>query len=158
MENSNRNQRSGNRRREVKSEFDHKMISLRRVARVMAGGRRFSFSAVVVLGDRNGRVAVGTGKGGDTTKAIDKAMNQGKKQLLKIPRTKSHSLPRPVEAKYGSSRIIMQPAPGRGLVAGSAIRTVLELGGLTDVNAKILSRSKNKLNIARATILALSNL
>jgi len=152
------NQRRGGRRpgREaVKSEFDHKVIDVRRVARVVAGGRRFSFFVVVVIGDRRGRVAVGTGKGGDTSLAIDKALRLAKKHLLTLPLTKNHSLPRATDAKYSSARIVIRPAPGRGLVAGSAVRLVLALAGVTDVTAKILSRSKNKLNIARATIQAL---
>jgi len=138
-----------------KPEFDHQIVNIRRVARVMAGGRRFSFSVVVVIGDKKGRVGVGIGKAGDTSLAIEKAINDGKKHLLKIKLNSNGSITHEVDTKYNSARIIIKPAPGRGLVAGSAVRTVLELAGIHHVNAKVLSRSKNKLNIARATIEAL---
>ncbi len=141
-----------------RSEFDHKVISVRRVARVVAGGRRFSFSVVVVIGNRKGKVGVGLGKAGDTTLAIDKAMNAAKKGLLILPLTETNSIPHQIEAKFGSSRIEIRPAPGKGLVAGSAVRTVLDLAGVRDITAKVHSRSKNKLNIARAAILALAKL
>lgn len=139
-----------------KPEFDHQIVNIRRVARVMAGGRRFSFSVVVVIGDKKGRVGVGIGKAGDTALAIEKAINDAKKHLIKLKLTKHNSLPHELESKYNSARIIIKPAPGKGLVAGSAVRTVFELAGIRDVNAKVISRSKNKLNIARATIKALT--
>ena len=138
-----------------RGEFDQVTIDVRRVARVMAGGRRFSFSLVVVIGDRKGRVGVGLGKGADTALAIDKATRDAKKHLLTITRTASGSIPHQVRAKYASSTVEIIPSSGRGLVAGSAMRTVLDLGGVTDVVAKIHTRSKNKLTIARATIAAL---
>jgi small subunit ribosomal protein S5 len=124
----------------------------------MAGGRRFSFSVVLVAGDKKGRVGVGIGKAGDTALAIDKAMNDAKKRMITVPRTDIFSIRHEVEAKYGSSSIILKPARGKGLVAGSSVRTVLELAGVKDVSAKILSRSKNKLNNARVTVVALKRL
>src|SRR3989338_8923070 len=129
--------------------------SIRRVTRVVAGGRRFNFSVAIVLGDHKGSVAVGTGKAGDTSLAIDKAVRDAKKHLFKVPLTKHNSISHDVRAKYASSTICLTPAPGRGLVAGSAVRTVLELGGITNVTGKLLSRSKNKLNNARAAVEAL---
>lgn len=155
--------REGNRERKPRrdrnagsgSEPEQKIIDIRRVTRVVAGGRRFSFSVALVVGDKNGRVGVGLGKGSDTAIAIDKALKQGKKAMIKIPFTKNRSIKREVEAKYCSARVYIQPAKGKGLVAGSSLRNVLDLAGITDVNAKILSRSKNKLNIARAAIEAL---
>ncbi len=142
----------------AKPEFDHKMISIRRVTRVMAGGRRFSFSVVVVAGNHKGKVGVGIGKAGDTSLAIDKALNNAKKHLLTLPLTKNNSLPHEVSAKFGSSRVFIKPAPGRGLSAGSSVRVVLDLAGVHDVNSKVISRSKNKLNIARAAVAALAQL
>ena len=124
----------------------------------MAGGRRFNFSIAVVVGDRKGRVGVGIGKGADTALAIDKAARDAKKRLLAVSRTASGSIPHEAEAKYASSVVKIIPSPGRGLVAGSAMRTVLELAGVSDVVAKIHSRSKNKLTIARATVAALAKL
>ncbi len=141
-----------------RGEFDSVTIDVRRVARVMAGGRRFSFSLVVVIGDKKGRVGVGLGKGGDTALAIDKATRDAQKHLFTIPRTSSNSIPHAVSAKYASSTVEIFPSQGRGLVAGSAMRTVLDLGGVTDVVTKIHTRSKNKLTIARATVAALKKL
>ena len=141
-----------------RSEFDQVTIEARRVARVMAGGRRFSFSVAVVIGDRAGRVGVGLGKAADTASAIDKATRDAKKHLIMIPRTKESSIAHDVCAKYASSTVEIIPSPGRGIVAGSAVRTVLDLGGVTDVVSKIHTRSKNKLTIARATVEALKKL
>jgi small subunit ribosomal protein S5 len=152
----------GNRSREraprERSEFDQATLEVRRVARVMAGGRRFSFSVTVVIGDRKGRVGVGLGKGADTALAIDKAVRSAKKNLITVPLTESNSIVHAVNARYGSSDVEIIPSPGRGLVAGSAMRIVLEYAGVTNVVTKILSRTKNKLTIARATIVALKSL
>ncbi len=141
-----------------RSEFDQATLDVRRVARVMAGGRRFSFSVTVVIGDKKGRVGVGLGKGADTALAIDKAVRSAKKAMITVPLTGSRSIEHDVSAKYASSTVEIIPSPGRGVVAGSAMRTVLEYAGVTDVIAKIQTRSKNKLTIARATIEALKKL
>ncbi|MCC7500586.1 30S ribosomal protein S5 [Candidatus Nomurabacteria bacterium] len=141
-----------------KSEFDQKMINIRRVARVMAGGRRFSFSVAIIIGNKKGKVGVGLGKAGDTTLAIDKAVRDAKKRMITVPLTKNNSIAHDVDAKYNASRIMLIPAKGRGLVAGSSVRPVLELAGVTDVIGKIHSGSKNGLNNARAAIEALKNL
>jgi small subunit ribosomal protein S5 len=139
----------------ARAEFDQKIISIRRVARVMAGGRRFNFSVAMVLGNKNGKVGVGIGKAGDTQLAVDKAMRDAKKNMIVVPLTKDGCLPHDVRAKLASSDVMIMPAPGRGLVAGSSVRNVLELAGVKDVTAKIFSRSKNKLNNARAAVKAL---
>lgn len=152
-----RSPRAGRAPRE-RSEFDQVTLEARRVARVMAGGRRFSFSLTVVIGDKNGRVGVGIGKGADTALAIDKATRDAKKHLITVVRTKRGSIAHDVSTKYSSSTVEIIPSPGRGLVAGSAMRTVLELAGVTDVVAKIHTRSKNKLTIARATVAALAQI
>ncbi len=141
-----------------RSEFDQVTIDVRRVARVMAGGRRFSFSVTLVIGDRKGRVGVGLGKGADTALAIDKAMRDAKRNLITVPLTREGSIAHDVAKKYASGTVTIIPSPGRGIVAGSAMRTVLELAGVKDVVGKILTRSKNKLTIARATVAALSTL
>lgn len=140
-----------------RSEFDQATIDVRRVARVMAGGRRFSFSVTVVIGDKKGRVGVGLGKGADTALAIDKAVRDAKKHLITVPLTSDNSIRHDVSVKYASSIVSIIPSPGRGLVAGSAMRTVLEYAGVTNVVAKILTRTKNKLTIARATVAALKS-
>lgn len=139
----------------VRPEFDHKVITVRRVARVVAGGRRFSFSVALVAGDRKGSVGVGIGKGTDTALAVEKAMRNAKKNMMRLKLTKTMSIPHDVSAKFSSARIVMIPAAGRGIIAGSSARNVLHLAGMRDVTAKILSGSKNKLNIARVTVEAL---
>lgn len=140
---------------ERRSEFAQKLIGIRRVARVMAGGRRFNFSAALVLGDKKGRVGVGLGKAADTAQAIEKATRAAKKAMIQLNLTKNRSIPHNTEAKYCASRVEIRPSAGRGLVAGSSVRTVLELAGVSDVTAKLLSRSKNPVNNARAAIEAL---
>jgi len=144
--------------RESRSDLAQKVIKIRRVTRVVAGGRRFSFSVVVVVGDKNGSVGVGIGKGSDTAIAIEKAIKSAKKNMIKIKKTDTNSLPHEVRAKYNSADVLIIPVPGKGLVAGSAVRNVLDHAGITDITAKILSRSKNKLNIARATVKALAEI
>ena len=150
--------RPGSRAPRVRSEFDTKMINIRRVARVVAGGRRFSFSVALIVGNKKGKVGVGLGKAGDTTLAIDKATRDAKKRMITVPLTKENSITHEVKAKYSASQVSMMPAKGRGLVAGSSVRPVLELAGVTDVVAKIHSGSKNGLNNARAAIEALGKL
>ncbi len=140
-----------------RSEFEQATIEVRRVARVMAGGRRFSFSVTVVIGDKKGRVGVGLGKGADTALAIDKAVRDAKKHLITVARTADGSIAHDVSVKNSSSIVTIVPSPGRGIVAGSAMRTVLEHAGVTNVVAKILTRTKNKLTIARATVDALAS-
>ena len=142
-----------------KGDFDHKVIDVRRVARVVAGGRRFTFRVTVVAGNKKGEVGVGTGKGGDTSMAIEKAFRAAKKHKIAPRLTAEFSIPRRVEAKFVSARVLLQPAAkGSGLIAGSSVRTVLDMAGIKNVNAKILSKSKNKLNNAQATITALKML
>ena len=140
----------------ARPEFEHKVINVRRVTRVVAGGRRFSFSVALVAGDRKGSVGVGIGKAGDTALAIEKAMRSAKRNMIKVKLTKTMSIPHDVKAKFSSARILMMPASGRGIVAGSSVRNVLHLAGIKDVTAKIFSGSKNKLNIARVAVKALS--
>lgn len=157
--NARRPRRAGGRRDErVRSEFDQKIINIRRVARVVAGGRRFSFSVAVAIGNKKGKAGVGIGKAGDTQLAIEKAARDARRHLIEVPMNKHQHIPHDVQVKLGASTVMIIPAPGRGLVAGSSVRTILELAGVKDVTAKILSRSKNRLNNARATIAALKKL
>ena len=153
-----RRPRRGGRQERPKPEFDQKIVSIRRVTRVMAGGRRFSFSVSMVIGDKKGKVGVGIGKAGDTQLAIEKAVRDAKKNMLQVPMDAEGRIPHDVHVKYASSEVMIMPARGRGLVAGSSVRTVLELAGVKDVTAKLFSRSKNKLNNARAAVEALKEL
>lgn len=139
----------------AKPEFDQKTLSVRRVTRVASGGRRFSFSVAIVAGNRRGMVGVGTGKAADTALAMDKALRNAKKNMVRLNLDKGLSIPHDVEAKYSSAMVSIRPNKTRGLVAGSSIRAVLELGGVKNVTAKLWSGSKNRLNIARAAMLAL---
>jgi small subunit ribosomal protein S5 len=140
-------------------EYEHKVIDVRRTARVTAGGRRFSFRVAVIIGNRNGEVGVGLGRGRDVAVAVDKAIKDATKRKVKLSFSKNRSILHETEAKFGSAVVILKPAkPGRGLVAGSSLRVVLDLAGFQDVVAKVLSKSRNKLNIARATISALKKL
>ena len=126
---------------------------------MVAGGRRFSFRVTLVAGNRKGGVGVGIGKGADTALAIEKAFRSAKKNLISVALTKNASIAHEVEAKFGSAKVYIKPASaGKGLVAGGAARTVLDLAGVQNVTAKILSPSKNKINNARATIKALESL
>lgn len=156
----NNNRRGGGDRKprrepRAKPEFDQKIIDIRRVTRVASGGRRFSFSVALVAGNRKGKVGVGTGKAGDTSLAIEKALKNAKKNMIDVSLTKSMSIPYEIQAKYCSSRVEMLPAKGKGIAAGSSVRDVIELAGINDVVAKLRSGTKNKLNNARVAIKAL---
>jgi len=138
-----------------KPEFDQKMVSIRRVTRVVAGGRRMTFAVAIAIGDKKGSVGLGTGKGGDTAIAITKALRQAKKNMFKIKLTKEMSILHEVSAKFSSSQLIIRPNYGKGLVSGSTVRDMLILAGIKNVTAKLHSGSKNKLNNARVAYKAL---
>src|SRR3989338_1526456 len=143
----------------VSPEFDQKMIDLRRVARVVAGGRRFSFRATLVVGNRKGEVGLGTAKASDTAAAIQKAFRQALKKTIKISLTDSGSIAHDVYGMFARAKVLIRPAvEGHGLVAGSSVRTVLDFAGIKNASAKILSHSKNKISNARAAIEALKSL
>lgn len=153
--NSSRGRSSFNR---VKPEFDQKILDIRRVTRVVAGGRRFSFSVALVAGDKKGSVGLGLGKAGDTALAINKALRNAKKNMVKLNLTKTMSIPHELSAKFSSSSVMLKPNKGRGLVAGSVIRDIIKLSGMKDITGKIQSNSKNKLNNAKAVMAALSQI
>ena len=146
-----------NKRRGMKKDrmdYEQKLLELARVTRVVKGGRRFRFRAVVVAGNKNGKVGVGVGKGQDVSESVRKAFNNAKKNMVQIKRFNS-TIACDSKAKFGSARVILKPArPGRGIVAGGAVRTVVDLAGIRDVVSKSLG-SPNKLSLARATVIAL---
>ncbi len=145
--------RKKNQRRE-KPEYEQKLLELARVTRVVKGGRRFRFRAVLVIGNRNGKVGVGVAKGIDVSESVQKAFNNARKNIVQIKRRNS-TIACPMEAKFGSARVMIKPAkPGRGIVAGGAVRSVVELAGIRDIVSKSMG-SANKLNVARATLKAL---
>ncbi|MEK9194607.1 MAG: 30S ribosomal protein S5 [Patescibacteria group bacterium] len=143
----------------VKSEFKDKVLEVRRVTRVMAGGKRFSFRATVVVGDEKNRVGVGIAKGLDVQSAVAKAKRYAEKNLITVPIKDGRTIPYDIEAKYSAARIRLKPARmHHGLIAGGSSRAVLELAGVKDISAKILGRTTNKLTNAMATIAALKKL
>lgn len=157
---SGRDASAGKRRRaprpREKSEFDQSIIDLARVTRVTRGGKQMSFRAMIVIGDRKGRVGIGMGKGQDVTIAINKAVNQAKKKMVRIPINEGGTIPYNIKKKLGASVIMMRPAPtGTGIIAGGVMRMIFELGGVKNVVAKIYG-AKNRINNAKATIDALA--
>lgn len=138
--------------------FIERLIKISRVSKVTKGGKKLSFRAIVVIGDENGQVGVGVAKADDVVNAFKKAKNNGRKNLRKVPLTKSLSIPHNVTGNFGACKIIMRPSiEGSGVIAGGAVRTVLEVAGVKNVIAKQLG-SNNLLNNARASIVALDNL
>ncbi len=144
--------------RREKPEFDQKILSIRRVTRVVSGGRRFSFSVTMLVGDKKGRVGLGLGKSADTTLAINKAVASGKKHMITVRTTPDMSISHSVEGKFKASRVMLMPNKGKGLVVGGAIRDIIVLAGLKNITGKIFSRSKTHLNNAKAAMNALQDL
>lgn len=142
-----------------KNGFEESLLDVARVTRVVAGGKRLSFRATLVVGNKSKhQVGVGVSKGQDVAQAIQKANNNAKKNLITVPIV-NETIPHEVKAKYKSAKVIIKPAKkGRGIRAGGAVRTVLKLANVPNANAKILSSSSNAINNARVTILALSKL
>jgi len=144
------------RRNEVR--FTERLIKISRVSKVTKGGKKLSFRAIVVIGDEKGQVGVGVAKADDVVNAFKKAKADGRKNLIKIPITKSLSIPHRVNGNFGACKIIMRPSiEGSGVIAGGSVRTVLEVAGIKNVIAKQLG-SDNLLNNARAAICALGSL
>lgn len=143
---------------ERREELESRLIDLARVARMMAGGRRMKFRAVVVVGDKKGRVGLGVAKGQDVSLAVAKATAKAKKNIIRVTLIKG-TIPHLIEAKYGSSKILLKPGrQGGGIVAGGAVRVVCGLAGIENIVGKTIGRTTNKLNNARATIKALQQL
>lgn len=140
------------------SEFKEKVLDMRRVARVMAGGKRFKFRATVVIGNEKGSVGIGIAKGIDVAQAVEKAKAHAKKNLIAI-KLKNQTIPYEVDAKFSAARVLIKPAKeGHGLKAGGAVRTVLLLVGIKDASSKCLGGTKNKLTNAMATVEALKKI
>lgn len=149
--------RSRNPREQEEKQFDERVVNIDRVARVVKGGRRFRFRALVVVGDRKGQVGIGIAKGADVTTAVAKAVDVAKKNFIKV-NLYNGTLPHDAEEKVGGAKILIKPAaPGTGLIAGGVVRTVLEVAGVSNVLSKSLG-STNKINTAYATIAALQKI
>jgi len=141
-----------------REEFESKLLDLARTSHTRAGGRRIGFRAVMVTGNKEGKVGVGVAKGRDVAQAVEKATRLAKKNLIEIPII-SDTIPHEVSAKFGAAKVILKPQRrGRGLVAGGTVRVICTLAGIKNVSSKILGRTGNKLNNALATIEALKKL
>ena len=139
-------------------EWSERVVSIQRVTKVVKGGKKMSFRAVVVVGNEKGKVGVGVGKAGEVIVAVRKAVTDGKKNIINVPLTSSNSIPHLTNGRFGAAKLVLRPsAPGSGVIAGGSIRTVLELAGVKNILSKQLG-SNNLLNNARATINGLSTL
>jgi len=152
------NRRKNNRAREKETEWQERVVQIRRVTKVVKGGKKLSFRAIVVIGNERGQVGVGVGKASDVIGAVKKGVADGKKHIVDVPLTRANSIPHPVSGSGGGAKVMMRPAaPGTGVIAGGAVRTVLELAGVQNILAKQLG-SDNPLNNARAAVNALGTL
>lgn len=141
----------------MKKDFDQKVVEVKRVTRVVAGGKRMRFRALVVIGDKKGKVGVGLRKGADVSEAVQKAVNQAKKNMVAVQLV-NDTIPHEIKMKYKSSVIFLKPArPGTGIIAGGSIRSVLDLVGVKNVLSKMLG-SSNKVNNVMATYMALTSM
>lgn len=139
---------------ERKQELSERVVEVARVSRVTAGGRRFGFRALVVVGDRKGKVGMGIGKANDVSQAIVKGSRKAAKRMISLP-LKEGTIPFELTARFKMTQILLKPMPkGRGIIAGGVVRDICELAGVEDINAKILSASKNKINNAKAVFSA----
>lgn len=141
-----------------KEEFESKLLDLARVSHTRAGGRKIRFRAVIITGNKEGKVGVGVAAGEDVATAVEKATRLSKKNLIKVPIVQD-TIPHEVQAKFGAAKVLLKPQrKGRGLVAGGVVRVISTLAGIKNISSKILGRAGNKLNNAQATILALKKL
>ncbi|MBD3208167.1 MAG: 30S ribosomal protein S5 [Candidatus Nealsonbacteria bacterium] len=152
------NRRQKRQRRGKDDEFESKLLDLARVSHTREGGKKLRFRAVMVVGDKKGKVGVGVASGLDVAKAIEKASRLAKKNLIEVP-MEDGTVPHPVEAKFGAAKVLIKPqSKGRGMVAGGTVRVICKLAGIEDISSKVLGGTTNKMNNAKATLKALKKL
>ena len=152
------NQKKSNRSKDKESDWQERVVQIRRVTKVVKGGKKLSFRAILVIGNEKGEVGVGVGKASDVIGAVKKAASDGKRNLVSVPLTRNNSIPHIIQGRAGAARVIMRPsAPGSGVIARGSVRTILELAGVKNILAKQLG-SSNPLNNARAATDALARL
>jgi len=141
-----------------KTDWQERVVAIQRVTKVVKGGKKMSFRAVVVVGNEQGKVGVGVGKAGDVINAVKKGVTDGKKHIVTVPLTSVNSIPHAITGRFGAAKLVLRPAAaGCGVIAGGSIRTVLELAGVKNILSKQLG-SNNLLNNARATVEGLNSL
>lgn len=158
MERDRGRRREGGRFGEKKDEFDSKLLDLARVSHTRAGGKRLGFRSIIIIGDKNGKVGVGVGKGKDVALSVEKATRYARNNLIQVPIV-NDTIPHEITSKFGAAEVLLKPQrKGRGLVAGGVVRLICSLAGIKNVSSKVLGRTSNKLNNALATINALKKL
>ena len=131
------NPKKGYKSKDTKIDWLERVVAIQRVTKVVKGGKKMSFRAVVVVGDEHGKVGVGVGKAGDVITAVKKGVTDGKKHVINVPLTSSDSIPHPTTGRFGAAKLVLRPsAPGSGVIAGGSVRTVLELAGVKNIFIK----------------------
>ena len=158
VENTGQLNKTRRKMKEKPKKWIKRVVKVRRITKVIKGGKKLRFGAIVVIGNEKGQVGLGVGKADDVIEAVKKAVNDGKRHLIHVSLTKNYSIPYIIHGKYGATNVIIKPAAaGSGVLAGGSVRTVLELAGLQNISAKQLG-CDNLLNNARATISALDSI
>lgn len=147
-----------NGRQQPESELIERVVAINRVSKTVKGGKRFRFSVLVVVGDGEGKVGIGMGKAREISEAVRKGMEAAKKEMIQLKRH-GKTIPHPIIGRFGSAEVLLRPASdGTGVIAGSVVRAIMELGGVKDVMTKVVGRTSNPINVARATLAAVTAL
>lgn len=140
------------------TELNERVVFINRVSKTVKGGKRFRFSILLAVGDGEGNVGIGMGKAREISEAVRKGMEDAKKDMIYVKRS-GKTIPHPVMGRYGSAAVLLRPAAdGTGVIAGSVVRAIMELGGIKDVMTKVVGRTSNPINVARATLAAVASL
>jgi small subunit ribosomal protein S5 len=146
-------------KQEIKKEFETEVLDISRVERMTKGGRRLKFRSLVVSGNKNGKVGIGKGKGRDAQDSIEKATKESQRKMITVPINEEGTIPHEIKAKFGAAVVLLKPqSSGRGIVAGGTVRSVCAMCGIKNVSGKMITRTRNKINNAKATMEALKML